>query len=415
MQPIGFASFVAPNQAVSLLRDGRAALEQGRADDAEKLLLGALDADPELIPAHRALADALATRGDRAGATREIGAVVAGDLRGAQTWLANDHTLDALMSDGPTRATIKAEEAAALATYTEGLAPGGDSILMVARNETQPQGQSTTANRPEGRPEGRDEELYAYQPSAGRYRRLSDTDGQLLGWIRTPGEAAVLLLVCSRSRAGAEGPVIVDPGVIRLDLTTLDQVGPLPLPSAAEVSLTFDQAGDALAVVPSSPPALLDFGALRLRPAPSGPASSADTLLGWIGGARLTRSTASNRPGAVTTVLGRAVDPSTRQTSPGGWTAVAEPVTSCTITAGGSAAVGEVMVGAPTGDARDIATVRDAIDLAWSGDDTLVYADGLARNAAVHVVDLSLGTTRPLGGRLGAGLHGIIDQPDCRR
>ncbi len=206
----------------------------------------AITKDPRHLDAHRLLASALAQQNKPAEATEHLLLTFAGDWGKYGAAVANDPDLE------PLRATAHGQALAELLpkleqNFRERAAAG---IWVVGRRSTfkLPSKGGWTTSRGE---------LYAYDSDNQRYLRLTHTDHQVEGFVRTSNEVAIVtfdkvdlpVTAGSKSRdAGVVAPTIARAAIQILDATTFAPIGKkVTLPAAREIRVGY-AAGDQLVV-----------------------------------------------------------------------------------------------------------------------------------------------------------------------
>jgi hypothetical protein len=204
----------------------------------------ALAKDAQHLDAHRLLATALAQTGENAAAVDHLVTAIAGDYYKYAPSLASDGDLKAFLATSHGQAV----GAAADQIKAEYAKRTKDALWVVGRRSTfkWPKDLGVQLATSRG-------ELYAYDREAKRFYRLTHTDHQVAGFVRSPSGAEVVLLGFDKiDRPKDDGaPLVARAWIQAVDTTEWKASGPRTTVAAArEVSVGYG-AGDELLVAMS--------------------------------------------------------------------------------------------------------------------------------------------------------------------
>jgi len=413
-------------ESVKALRAGYAALGAKRYDDA-RAAFGAVVA---ALPDHTGARFQQVRAAALAGRTADV-APLWGELL-VRDFVAYRGRLDKPKDLGPLRASpewagLRAVEEAARAAYAAGLERGA---FFLAR--TRPAGAEGELHEWSVDP---GQEVFHLDLPTGRYRRLTDSGGEVFAMHVAPDRKTLaVLLVTTLGRLPNGKTAFRDAQAELVDLRTLETSGPRafgPVGSlAAEVTMCPSAAGEPLWVVSdgaSPTPAAFAFdatGATLVRAAGAVCVPDAGTEAGPDGVRRLhpedTRARLSDTgdllriEGAPAPLrLAFPVDPASLAWSPGGkrlvYAGLAPPCRPGGGATAGKQAVRNELFLWEAGRKRParIATGGSRFESAWLDDDHLLYEVGAAdTNARLYLYDVAAARAAPLKARVGAVLYG---------
>ncbi|MGN6103922.1 MAG: tetratricopeptide repeat protein [Kofleriaceae bacterium] len=201
----------------------------------------ALAKDPNHYDAHRLLASALAKSGDHAAAADHLVIALAADHGKYGPSIAKDDDLKEFLAT-PHGAAVTEVAARIAEEYTKRITGG---IWLVGRRSAYkwPRNRGVETSTTRG-------ELYAFDRETRRYLRLTHTEHQVAGFVRSPGpEVAVLGFdKIDRPKDGADAPPTFARAWLEvLDTTTWERLGPrVQLGGAREVAAGYAEGAQLL-------------------------------------------------------------------------------------------------------------------------------------------------------------------------
>ncbi|HUS32372.1 MAG TPA: hypothetical protein VMZ53_27920 [Kofleriaceae bacterium] len=177
-------NFIYDGAAVAYFKSAKDALKKSDWAEVRKQCEAALSKNPDHLDAHRLLAIALAQQGEHAAAVDHLVAAIAGDYYGYGPTVADEAQLKDFL------ATQHGQAVTQLAAqihdeYTKRIK---SSLWLVARRSP-----FRWPDKPGAQPGTSRGELYAFDRESKRYFRLTHTDHQVAGFVRSKGaEVAVL-------------------------------------------------------------------------------------------------------------------------------------------------------------------------------------------------------------------------------
>jgi hypothetical protein len=384
-------------------------------DDAQAAFKEVIAASPDYTPARWALVRAQILGGKTADVPEAFEGLISRDYVGYVGKLDKGKELMAIRS-APEWAKIEALKAKYKAAYTDGLDKG---IFIVARSR------SAADVKPDA-PVDLKQEAYHYDPETKRFRRLTDTNGQVFALDLTHGRKSLTFLVATKITRG-KADAFVDPKVGVIDLSSLDMVGPATMKGTWE-SVTLGETGDGMAAFVG---------------VPAGGAESKMTFdTAKTGLAKLDAELSAGgetkaSPGQVVHLSTKALtgvkmtDGANQFTLEGGGSPIvsARPLAASSIewnpaknklTYAGKLDACKALADAKSTEknelfvydtekksAQRVASGVSAFESFWLDDDRLVYESGVGKKGELHIYTFSTHADAALPTKHGAGLYGV--------
>jgi hypothetical protein len=285
------------------------------------------------------------------------------------------------------------------------------------------------------------QEAYHYDPASARYRRLSETGGQVLAALRAPdGRTLSLVLVSKLGQEGVPpmdsrmrvhgGGLLVDAAAAAVDLRTLAQAGPFPLPNPtgdrrsllSEVRLGFSADGQPLfqTVLGEAGAAtyILDTartGLVRTEAEPAGAVVLAAAQRVVRDARNGAGTVAVSESGTGLLVRGSDVVVATREIAPeslvlspqGGRLVYAGRLDACAALRDRRVRNELYLYDIAARSGRRLDSALGHFAALWLSEDLLAYDRGLGAAGAVQLLDLRTDRRTLLRGAQGAGLFGL--------
>jgi hypothetical protein len=414
--------------AAKSLKAGYKAMQAKKYDEARTAFAAVVSAVPDYSPARLQEVKAAALSGHAADVPALWKELLGRDFVGYAARLDKPREL-AMLRGGPEWSRIKAYEASVRPAYAADLAKGLFFIgraheLTVKRAERGADSITLSLNQ----------ELYQFDLTSKRYRRLTETEGHVFAYAVAPERKMISFLVVGNvSDASSAAPQFSDASVGAIDLATLETIGPLHLgpagAHAATVVMGWTGQGEPVWTVRG----------------PTGAAGGEETnyaldatrtavvAVGVSGMATGNRTTATpfsvSAAGATaadqvslsddrkslvvadedrTLRATRVLDPDPGRFSPGG----------TRLAYGGAFDECKTVTGKPEKNelylwergkktAARIASAPSSFRLDWPDDDRLVYQAGAGKQARIHVLEVATKTDTVLKPRAGAALLGF--------
>jgi hypothetical protein len=415
-------------ETVKLLNGGYKALRGKRYPEAAAAFAAVVAALPDYTPARFQQLRAAALDGRFADVPDIWRELLARDFVGYAGRLDKAPELEPLRASAVAPRLRDIQEAIAPA-YAAGLSTG---VLFVARTHAAEAPKLDATGVAKAR---LTQEVYHFDLSTGRYRRLTDTGGRVFAVAVSPGGKSLALLVTPALARLPDGRLAFrDPEGAVVNLATLQLTGPAPLGavgfSAHQISLCQSKAGEPLwlAAAPSGVDttayAFDSTGAALVRVEGQGEACAAGDETQAT--PETVRHLGPDDPDAHPSDNGdrlqiagagkplrliRPVNPASIVWSPGrkriSYAGLLDP---CKVKREGAASKttrNELYVwDFETKRAQRIASAVSKFDSRWIDDDHLVYEGGVGGSGRLFVYDARAGTSAPLKTRVGAGLYG---------
>lgn len=401
------------------LERGYKLLREKKYDDAATAFGEVLSLVPDYLPARQQRARALLLGGKLAEAEADLEGLLSRDFV-AQAGRWDKPKEWKPLRESPSWAAYTTAEGRYKDAYAAGLSQG---FVFIAR--------SKAVTPPTGTGEVKlplNQEVYHYDPTAGRYRRLTATDGQIFAAERAPSGKVLAFLVVSKLKKG-DADQLLDPQGGYIDLTTLETVGPFKIAGAFhQVSIGFGADGAPIWSTQTAPGT--DGGAFTVDTAKTGMAKAEGAPQGsrtwaqadkvWHSGqgspAGVTmaadhRSFAVEGGGKVTAA--RDLADASIEWSPGKKRLTyAGQLDACQILAqpakkGGGDKNELYVYDIEKKSASRVDSGVSEFETLWLSDDLLVYENGVGAQATVNLYDLPGHRKVQLAGRNGAGLYGM--------
>jgi hypothetical protein len=374
---------------------------------------------PDYVPGRWALVRALVLGGKLDEVPEAYEELVARDFVGSAGRLDKSKEL-AAVRESPAWAKVGAIRERYRAAWTRDLDKG---ILFIAR--------ARVADEPKLAADGEaaldlKQEVFHFDPESKRYRRLSETDGHAFALNVSPARKLLSLLVAARlARAGGK-ELFVDPKVMTLDLTTLEQVGPFGQSGRFEqVALGFDAAGQPLYTftAPGGQASVATFDTAKTglakvpEAAPVGGETRAfPNQVLHVGEQAADKVQLSDGASQFTiegvakpVVAARPLAQSSLAWSPGHTRLTyAGKLDACKALKAATPDKNELFVyDVEKRSAQRVAAAVSSFQTHWIDDDRLVYESGAGKAGGLHIYDFAAHADTALPTRHGAGLYGV--------
>ncbi len=410
--------------AAKSLKAGYKAMQAKKYDEARTAFAAVVSAAPDYSPARLQEVKAAALSGHAADVPALWKELLGRDFVGYAARLDKPREL-AMLRGGPDWPRIKAYETSIRPAYATDLAKG---LFFIGRAH------ELTVKRAERGADsvalGLNQELYQFDLTSKRYRRLTETEGHVFAYAVAPERKMIsFLLVANVSDASSPTPQFSEPSVGAIDLATLETIGPLRLgpagahaatvvmgwtgqgepvwtargPTGEETHYALDATRTAVVAVGVSGMATGN----RTTATPSSVSTAAATAADQV-------SLSDDRKSLIvadedrTLRATRVLDPDTVRFSPGGKR----------LAYGGAFDECKTVTGKPEKNelylwergkktAARIATAPSAFRLDWPDDDRLVYQAGAGKQSRIHVLEVATKADTVLKPRAGAALVGF--------
>jgi hypothetical protein len=410
--------------SVDKLNEGYRALRKKKYSDARDAFHAVVAALPDHTGARFEELKAAAMEGDFAALPALWKELLQRDYVGYAEKLERPKDLAPLRASGAWK-TMQAIKTEMKTAYASGLADKDKGFLFVAR--LRPHGAPTFAEYTDAAALALDQEVYHFDPTSKRIRRLSDTGGQVVAIHREGGKVMVLTARTLKKSDG--GTTFSKPEATLVALDTLEKAGPIAIDGDARSvelcfsakgepvwtvngavetkALTLDATGSTLVTADEGCGTTLatttatPTGVEHHRPDPEGVALSEDGLqVSGVDADKPVRASQAVRPGSLSWSPGKKRF------------AYTGSVDRCAKPADKKPAPNAVFVW-DAGQKKATRVVSDpaSYETQWLDDDHLAYESRTGSQAKLVLHDLGTGTALTLKIPAGAGLFGMPTVP----
>jgi hypothetical protein len=421
-----------PSEASKLFATANNALKMKKAQPAVAALQNVVDQAPEYTPGRWTLIRALVMLGRFDDVVSAFEPLIARDYVGYADKLDKGAAYAPLRA-APQWAKIEELKTRYRAAYAAGLESG---FFFVARmrsaGETRWSGSKSDAGAPtagEGALDLR-QEVFHYDPTTKRYRRMTDSDGRAFAINRAPDGKTLSFLGAGKLMRENGVDAFKDPRLGSLELATLTVIGPFAdKGSFDQVGLGMNRSGQPMftLIVRSGASAAFTFDTARTGLAPL----TGDAVIPQGGETRAWPSQVAHFedkavPGvkiedgatqflidgvAEPVIAARPIAQSSLAWSPGGTKLTyAGKLDACKILkqSGKEKEKNELYVyDKQKHAAQRIAAAVSHFETLWLDDDRLVYEGGVGKDGRIHIYTFSTHSDEALATRHGAGLYGV--------
>jgi len=403
------------------LNDGYRALRKKKYSEARDAFHAVVAAQPDHMGARFEELKAAALEGDFAAVPPLWKELLQRDFVGYAERLERPKDLAPLRAS-PEWSKVQAIKAELKTAYAAGLDKG---FLFVAR--LRPHGVPTFADYSDAAALELEQEVYQFDPTSKRIRRLTDTGGQVVAIHRDGGKVMVLTAKTLKKVEG--GTSFSKPEATLLTLATLEKTGPIAIDGDARSvdlcfsdkgepvwtvngavetkALTLDATGSALVALDEGCDAKLatttaqPTGIEHHRPAPEGVALSEDGLqMSGVDADKPVRASQAVRPGSLSWSPGKKRF------------AYTGSIDRCAKPADKKPAPNAVFVwDATQKKATRVSADPASYETQWLDDDHLAYESRTGSQGKLVLHDLGTGTALTLKTPAGAGLYGLPTVP----